>query len=903
MVIPIKTTLACFAFAAVIVNSAFAQQHNCPVTQANRADANFVTLTPQKLYTDNDKLLSVTPTTYHGNPDFGKLFIGKRFEDSTNWYEQLDKRTLKTRSYINVNDPAKVLVESGYDNLNYVDEHRWIRAVDTKLKAVTNCWCATQQETPVYIYKDASTALSIGANSVMIFNKNVQFNTSPISVTDYTVGDNGMYIKNAATNTDKIIRAGRGLIETDYKIVAPLKLSGDLVISEDISLPQGYTITNTVRALDVNDANGKTVAEFELPFCYDHNHSAITGSYKIESQAEGYRLEVVVPSAWLNASSRIYPIIIDPIVVGTLATWSGGKIGSCFNKSGKDNITGEDTGILRVTIPAAITVTNFLVQIGTYAPLVPPDSTKMFFTTNCFDTVFASDTATKKTNSYEHLNADFIQQINTSYLGCYAPSCDTTSFGLKVTLVRMTGGSGCDDTTYFYYDPANNFGYPFEAYVEGYKDENYLSSPGWTVSPTQICGSVCTIRLLTTSIYGVPPYTITHPWASGSTNYGTYNAATASSRGLVNIQLNIPNCPGAACTASSITVPPPTVVDACGDTISGFASITVPVIASPDVVFSPDPDSICSGNSVNLLLSSCITGSTYKWTRTGGASGSGSAIADTVVNNDTIPKTVTFMVTATSPGGCASVPVAVPVVVSLLGTLNILPQEPVICSGKGVILYVSGNGGPYTWSPAAGLSVTTGDSVLANPTVQTTYTVTSKDSIGCISAGTDVIGVIPAPNKPSITISVTGDSLISSAGSYNQWYFDGVPLQDSTGEILIIKGHARGWYEVTVTNPANGCSTTSDSTTSIDQLTINSAQVAIYPNPFNSEVSVKISSGVNNVKSWNLQLTDVLGRTLLYKSSLSHTNTIDLSGLPCGVYFITILNNTNRAVFPVVKQE
>jgi len=166
-----------------------------------------------------------------------------------------------------------------------------------------------------------------------------------------------------------------------------------------------------------------------------------------------------------------------------------------------------------------------------------------------------------------------------------------------------------------------------------------------------------------------------------------------------------------------------------------------------------------------------------------------------------------------------------------------------------------------------------------------------------------VIGVIPAPNKPSITISVTGDSLISSAGSYNQWYFDGVPLQDSTGEILIIKGHARGWYEVTVTNPANGCSTTSDSTTSIDQLTINSAQVAIYPNPFNSEVSVKISSGVNNVKSWNLQLTDVLGRTLLYKSSLSHTNTIDLSGLPCGVYFITILNNTNRAVFPVVKQE
>jgi hypothetical protein len=46
----------------------------------------------------------------------------------------------------------------------------------------------------------------------------------------------------------------------------------------------------------------------------------------------------------------------------------------------------------------------------------------------------------------------------------------------------------------------------------------------------------------------------------------------------------------------------------------------------------------------------------------------------------------------------------------------------------------------------------------------------------------------------------------------------------------------------------------------------------------------------------------VLGRPLYSISSLSYINEIDLQNLPGGVYFITAINKTGRAVVPLVKQ-
>jgi gliding motility-associated-like protein len=61
----------------------------------------------------------------------------------------------------------------------------------------------------------------------------------------------------------------------------------------------------------------------------------------------------------------------------------------------------------------------------------------------------------------------------------------------------------------------------------------------------------------------------------------------------------------------------------------------------------------------------------------------------------------------------------------------------------------------YTWTPAATLNTSSGSTVIANPLVTTTYTVTGKDGDACINTATITITVKPLP---SISISAgTGE--------------------------------------------------------------------------------------------------------------------------------------------------
>jgi len=702
----------------VAITSVKAQNSTVPVV--SNSNDNFTSFTPQKFYADNYKLTLLTPAAYRHNPDFGKVFIGKRFADSGQLYERLDKRTLKSRTYTDINDPSKVVIESGYTNLNYTDEQGWLRAVDTKLKPVTNGWAAAQQETPVYLYNDGSTAISLGNHSLMVFNKDVRFNTSDISTNNYTVGDNGMYIKNAATNTDKLIRFGRGKIETDYRIDKPLKLNGDLTTSEDIVLPAGYTIADNGSSLTVKDVDGKAVAEIKYPFCYDSNHNSITGSYKLYKQQNGYRIELVVPATWLNDKARVYPVTIDPLVTGITSVWYRSKIASCYNAI-------EDTTVLLVDVPGRTTITGFYIQCTLYVVDMNLSNGQMFFWTPCNDTV-SSDIQSGAYPGYIHIAPPYNFLLSApAFSCCFPPSCSDYYIPLAMGIARYAGNAGCD-TTEIYYDPNNNDGYPYEAYVVGHTVES-----SWSIPPP-ICGG-CNLPITAQTNYGVPPYTITHSWADAPVIYQGYSDTTCTSSGTATINLSVPNCSGAG---GLVNVPAPVIVDACGDTVKGL----------------------------------------------------------------------------------------------------ILKQ----------------------------------------------------------------VTLVPAPNNPTITISVTGDSLISSAGTYNQWNFNGLPISDSTRQVLVIKGHSKGWYSVTVTNPANGCTTTSDSTTSINQLSAISNQLSVYPNPFNNSVNIKISSKVKTLNGWSLRVNDVLGRIVYSAESLNYNNAIDLSGLANGVYLITIANETGKTVYPIVKQ-
>jgi hypothetical protein len=611
------------------------------IKSAQYTTGNFTSFTPQEKYADITKLKEINSPEFYSHPDFGKCFA-----DSIQWYEQIDKRTLKSRTYKGPGN--EIIIQSGYDNLNYIDANGWLRAVDTKLKPSSNGWAAEQQEVSLYLHHDGSTVLSLGKNDLMLFNKNVQFNGRDISTNNYTVGDNGMYIKNTVTNTDKIISFGRGRIETDYKITQPLKLNTDLVISEDIILPAGYTIsenenynaeTDGAGSLIVKQTDGGITAELKTPFCYDSHGSSVIGIYHFQKQNGGYRLEVDVPSSWLNDPLRQYPVTIDPVVTGPTTKYSGGIIPSCIYPT-------FDTASIADTIPAAVTVTSFYVQGGFYTK-GGVDLYQGFFSfqTSCMNSpiIFSADSANPGNHIEGWVYASLANTniIHSGATHCHPPSCSAQIFRLIMGVSRDTVDTAGCNARYVYYDPANNLSHPFEAYVVGHTVES-----SWSI-PDSLCGDICTLTLSATSNYGVPPYTITHPWASSPVIFGNYTDSTGTSTGDTVLTLTIPNCPGTI--TGTLIVPPPTIKDACGNTF-GLTADTISVTQAPNKPVITKSGDVLTSSAIQFnqwnLNGNAIKGATHQ-EDTATTSGCYSVTVENLANDDCSTTSDTLCVTIT----------------------------------------------------------------------------------------------------------------------------------------------------------------------------------------------------------------------------------------------------------------
>ncbi len=353
-------------------------------------------------------------------------------------------------------------------------------------------------------------------------------------------------------------------------------------------------------------------------------------------------------------------------------------------------------------------------------------------------------------------------------------------------------------------------------------------------------------------------------------------------------------------TGSVITVNPVTdtilTLIATGGCAPTSASDTININQVPPLVINPqNPASICPGQSISLIAPA--SGSNYNWSP---SSGLNATTGNSVSANPTV--TTTYTVTGNDSLGCSVTDTGIVVTVQSALPLNVLPQDTAFCSGQSATLYVSGGGTGFIWSPVGSLtdSSKSGDSVVASPITTTTYSVTGIDSSGCAAFGSTMVTVIPSPGTPTFTQN--GDTLISSSVHDNQWYRNDSLLVNDTSQDLIIT--ITGEYFVSVTNEANGCSTESDSmlTAGIAQVAGISNQLSIFPNPFNSNIFIQISSSATDIKDWTMQVTDVLGRTVYSQQTLNYSNEINLSNLSTGMYFITVISKTARAVFPVVRQ-
>ena len=161
--------------------------------------------------------------------------------------------------------------------------------------------------------------------------------------------------------------------------------------------------------------------------------------------------------------------------------------------------------------------------------------------------------------------------------------------------------------------------------------------------------------------------------------------------------------------------------------------VVISVITPTAANAGPD-QSVCPGTPA-IQLAATPTGGT--WSGTGVTSGG--SFTPGAPGNYTL--TYTF-----GSGPCA---VSDQKVITVYSPPVVNVNDAIVCEGLTTALSAAGSAGlsPYTysWSPAAGLSATTGGSVTASPTTSSNYTVTVTDAHGCQATDIAHVTVNPLP--------------------------------------------------------------------------------------------------------------------------------------------------------------
>jgi len=353
--------------------------------------------------------------------------------------------------------------------------------------------------------------------------------------------------------------------------------------------------------------------------------------------------------------------------------------------------------------------------------------------------------------------------------------------------------------------------------------------------------------------------------------------------------------------ADQITVNPTansTVYTVTGKDMNGCtntASHTLNVYQNPVVTIS-GPGQSCTNKPFTMTASGADT---YLWS-TGGA-----AAMETVYGSDI----KTYSVTGTTINGCSG---NATYSVSLLPALSIYSfLQDAICVGNEVeLLAVGSDIVSNSWNNGVPTSSAYQSFV---HTVKTTYTLRSIDINGCVNTATKEIDIYPLPlitvttNHENICLGDNIQLEVFSNGSWFNWSSTDVEfnkLDNYDKSVINYSPKATNIYIVRSENGyrcrnsdsvkvivENCTPTTIISTNSLDEFSYK-----VYPNPTIGKFTIQTPSIGEEII-----IADVTGNTI--KRIVSYgINSVDISDLSNGMYYVTILKDGNSIVFKVMKQ-
>lgn len=294
-----------------------------------------------------------------------------------------------------------------------------------------------------------------------------------------------------------------------------------------------------------------------------------------------------------------------------------------------------------------------------------------------------------------------------------------------------------------------------------------LPRPGTISGPSTVCVGT-TITLIDTVSGGT--------WSSADTSI-----ATITSTGVVS---------GLRIGSTTISY---TLTNDCG---TRAATYRITVLPQPNAGTITGANTVCVGSTTTLRDS--VAGGTWSSSTTAIATISGSGVVFGVSAGTT---TISYSYT----NSCGTDVAIFTMNVLPLPVLSITPASVAYCIGSSGSMSVSG-AATYTWSPATALSATTGSTVIASPTVTTTYVVTGVGSNGCIDSTSRMVVVYPLPviTATSATICNGSSATVSASGAFTYTWTPGTGLSATTGASVVASPSDSIMYTITGTD-VNGC--------------------------------------------------------------------------------------------------
>jgi len=803
---------------------------------------------------------------FFNHPEFGTMPYNA---PEGNWIEQLEKRSENYRYFINPVNPSEFTIQKSYGNIHFFKDGFW-QTINPKLKGFGNgIYEANLQPEPV------GFNATLKKSFIKTFGGEIEFNkwkllgkkdNSEIEIADanwlnYTVGDDGIYIKNIFPGIDAEMHSLQGSIKTNFIVKKLLFGDFDYLIFKD-----SFNNINGTCSLNFKDEsiegntgseelllklNGQELLEISKAIAYPKGSIEENSFFPLYTINQNL-YEINIPVSWIKQHIQNDDIIIDPLVTTTGTLVANLITGSEYNAT--CNFINSCNHTLSVTPPASATITG---------------ATSTFNYVTAGNCLMSAGAITYGLNSCVSPQAGFVWTCNVAtpgtctgtntplfpeFASCMpSPTCNPLPLNFVLRFYRRCNGTtGCNNTCI-------RAGSPWVITISGQTvNVGSASASGGT---SNIClGS--NANLVSIGSNGTPPYNFL--WNPGAL-VGQNQTVTPTSTTVYNVL----------------------ITDACGSTATQNVTVNVTPNTNPNFTISPNP--ACVGDAITFTGLGTGNVNSYDWLLP--SSSSATLINQQIPTGITYSTAGTFNATLNYQQGLCLFPITNQI------TINSIPAAPIISSNSPLCLGETLNlDGPFIAGATYNWSGPSFSSAIEDPTINNVvnansgaYNLTVTVN-GCTSnASTLNVVINPTPPQPTITASgslsiCNGQNVIltSSAASSYLWS-NGATTQSITVS-------AGGSYTVQVFN-VEGCSSVLSIPTVVT-LSSNPAQPSITasgPTTFCNGNSVTLTSSAGSSYLWsNGATTQSITTTLAGNYSVIVSNSFGCSSVSSNIINITV---------------